>query len=240
MQPPNIQDLQNQIFYHVMPPETIRNNEQIAYEDVEEEPTDSQDLLQDMDQAQEPEFSSKETSKEPTRESTFEPSTEEQNSSLKNSAHPTPTRIFNSIRERYTSPCTPPHPLPPFSAHPPLPPPKSPEQELNSIIEILSSKLLSQILSAGDLFHTQIAAEQREEGDGRDGEASFDRLVSQRVFLADVHEKVEKAILEQGVVQRDPGEDGGEQEFGIEEVDLEAVEQKLQDAEVLEAIFKRI
>lgn len=117
------------------------------------------------------------------------------------------------------------------------------------IIQMLSSKLLCQILSAGDLFQSHIAERIEEVELMRNKYQAlwYEEILKARIFLADRHEKVERALQRIGLIPKD--EEGGEakskepesgDDFKIEEIDIEMLEAKLHDPEVVGTIYKYI
>lgn len=121
------------------------------------------------------------------------------------------------------------------------------ERAVHGIVQLLSSKLLTQILSAGDLFQNQIAEKFEEEVENMRHKYYslwYENLLKARIFLADRHEKVERALQKIGLIPKDdedePQEMRDEDAFNIVEVDLEALEDKLQDKDTLYEIYKHI
>ena len=120
------------------------------------------------------------------------------------------------------------------------------ERDAQGIIQLLSSQLLSQILSAGDLFHSHIAERfEREVETMKQKFYSlwFENILKVRIFLSDRHEKVERALQKIGFLpkneeKQDPKETVDD--FDIEIVDLEALENSLNDASVLKQIYEYI
>lgn len=117
------------------------------------------------------------------------------------------------------------------------------------IIQMLSSKLLCQILSAGDLFQSHIAERIEEVELMRNKYQAlwYEEILKARIFLADRHEKVERALQRIGLIPKD--EEGGDSkpkepesgdDFNIEEIDTEVLESKLQDSEVVQTIYRYI
>jgi hypothetical protein len=132
-----------------------------------------------------------------------------------------------------------------------LPPGEDPS-ETQGLIQLLSSKLLCQILSAGDLFQTHIAEHVEEQVERLRNQYFtiwYENILKARIFLADRHEKVERALQKIGLVPKDEEdnisvftspEDPKLEEFDIEEVDTDILEEKLRDPETLKAIYKFI
>ena len=62
------------------------------------------------------------------------------------------------------------------------------------------------------------------------------------IIIADRHEKVERALQKCGFIPKDdqPQESQGTNDFEIEEVNLDLLEQKLQDKETLQLIYSYI
>ena len=120
------------------------------------------------------------------------------------------------------------------------------ERDAQGIIQLLSSQLLSQILSAGDLFHSHIAERfEREVETMKQKFYSlwFENILKVRIFLSDRHEKVERALQKWGFLpkneEKSEDKDNTEQ-FDIEVVDLEALEFSLNDPSVLKQIYEYI
>lgn len=120
------------------------------------------------------------------------------------------------------------------------------ERDAQGIIQLLSSQLLSQILSAGDLFHSHIAERfEREVETMKQKFYSlwFENILKVRIFLSDRHEKVERALQKCGFLpkneEKSEDKDNVEQ-FDIEVVDLEALEFSLNDPSVLKQIYEYI
>lgn len=126
----------------------------------------------------------------------------------------------------------------------------SPEDELRNvqgIVQLLSSKLLCQILSAGDLFQTHITEKIEEEVEMMRNKYSsiwYENILKARIFLADRHEHVERALQKIGLIPKDEEEPNELEEntdaFDIEEIDLDELETKLNDTEIVKTIYKYI
>ena len=113
--------------------------------------------------------------------------------------------------------------------------------EPRGIVQMLSSKLLSQILSAGDLFNS--------------GQVDpslipirkmYESILQKRIFLADRLEKLEKALQRSGLIPGEPSSEEDKQdtndgeEFIVEEVDIVALEQKLSEESVAAELAKHL
>lgn len=119
------------------------------------------------------------------------------------------------------------------------------ERDAQGIIQLLSSQLLSQILSAGDLFHSHIAERfEREVETMKQKFYSlwFENILKVRIFLSDRHEKVERALQKCGFLPKneEKTEEKDSEQFDIEVVDLEALECSLNDEAVLKQIYEYI
>jgi hypothetical protein len=120
-------------------------------------------------------------------------------------------------------------------------------REVQSIIQLLSSKLLCQILSAGDLFQSQFTEKLEETAEQLRSQyfsVWYEDLLKSRIFLADRHERVERSLQKIGLIPKDEEMQEVEQlkmdEFYIEEVDVRVLEEKLKDEEVLKTIYSYI
>lgn len=122
--------------------------------------------------------------------------------------------------------------------------------DAQGLIQLLSSKLLSQILSAGDLFQTHIAEHVEEQVERLRNQYFtiwYENILKARIFLADRHEKVERALQKAGLIPKEEddtinllkkAEEGRRlEEFDIEEVDTDILEEKLKDPQTLKAIY---
>lgn len=117
------------------------------------------------------------------------------------------------------------------------------------LIQLLSSKLLCQILSAGDLFQSHFTEKLEETAEQLRSQYFsmwYENLLKSRIFLADRHERVERALQRIGLIPKDeeekqePIKENSDEEFDIEEVDVQQIEEKLQDPEVVQTIYKYI
>lgn len=120
-------------------------------------------------------------------------------------------------------------------------------REMQSIIQLLSSKLLCQILSAGDLFQSQFTEKLEETAEQLRSQyfsVWYEDLLKARIFLADRHERVERSLQKIGLIPKDEEPLENEQqkldEFYIEEVDMNVLEEKLKDESVLKTIYNYI
>jgi len=116
--------------------------------------------------------------------------------------------------------------------------------EQDGMAEILSTQLFGQILALGDVFQNQVAEKVGEELQNIKGKYLsiwYEHLFQSRIFLADRHEKVERALQKAGLIPKD-NEDSPDNEwedFDFEEMG-EILESKLQDPEILSQIHQNI
>uniref|UniRef100_A0A7S3J384 Uncharacterized protein n=1 Tax=Euplotes harpa TaxID=151035 RepID=A0A7S3J384_9SPIT len=120
------------------------------------------------------------------------------------------------------------------------------DTEIQGIIQMLSTKLLSQILSAGDLFHCHIAEKFEQEVEVMKQKYFslwFENILKARIFLSDRHERVERALQKIGFLppaEEKTEEKETEDEFNIEVIDMELLESKLNDMEFLKQVYDYI
>mmetsp|Transcript_7347 Transcript_7347/g.6868 ORF Transcript_7347/g.6868 Transcript_7347/m.6868 type:complete len:128 (-) Transcript_7347:6-389(-) len=78
--------------------------------------------------------------------------------------------------------------------------------EQDGMAEILSTQLFGQILALGDVFQNQVAEKVGEELQNIKGKYLsiwYEHLFQSRIFLADRHEKVERALQKAGLIPKD-------------------------------------
>lgn len=238
----------------------IQNNAEVQTESYHQDVQTENQFVDEQDVENEPEIP--QTVDEEYKDVSSEESEEEESSN--------PNIVYNSIRERYAKELererrkeerrerriqrqqNPPQTIPsqpPQNVQHTSESPQSPEEELRNvqgIVQLLSSKLLCQILSAGDLFQTHITDKFEAEIEimrNKYFTMMYEAILKSRIFLADRHEHVERALQKIGFIPTEEEQERNEeeqQEFGIEEIDLGALEEKLKDKEVLKTLYRYI
>lgn len=105
------------------------------------------------------------------------------------------------------------------------------------VVQLLSSKLLSQILSAGDLFGSSqinvslIPIRKK-----------YEKILQKRIFLADRHEKVERAMINSGLIDKTDDDDCQleqmtvKDDFIVNYVDLDLLKEKLDEKGMMDQL----